>query len=152
LTIVEGTVDLTKGPISLCVINPNDEEIIVRAGQIIASLTQMDRAVVTERLQYTSIKENEGNTTLPSSLFNIVTLQGQPLFTEDEQTEMYNLFGICNQVAPICESMDRSGCSSDLSSDDSMDEVVCPDYKREIEQLHEILPETLVNLLVGNFK
>jgi hypothetical protein len=110
LTIVEGTVDLSKGPISLCVINPNDEEIIVRAGQIIASLIQMDKAVVTERLQLTSANENKpqtkGDTTLPSSLFNIVTLQGQPLFTEDEQTEMYNLFGICNQVEPICESMD----------------------------------------------
>jgi hypothetical protein len=33
------------------VINPNDEEIIVRAGQIFASLTQMDKAVITERLQ-----------------------------------------------------------------------------------------------------
>jgi hypothetical protein len=59
LTIVEGTVDFTKGPRTLCVINPSDEEIIVRTGQVVASLSPMDRAVVTRSLSNSSPASGE---------------------------------------------------------------------------------------------
>ena len=55
LTIVEGSVDYTKGPATLCVINLGDAEVVIKAGQIIAKLSPMDDKVKTSNLTNSSL-------------------------------------------------------------------------------------------------
>jgi hypothetical protein len=55
----------------------------------------MDKTVVTQNLQDSS--KTEDKSPLPASLFNIVTLEGGALFTNDEETELFRMFGISKE-------------------------------------------------------
>ena len=63
---------------------------------------------------------------LLNTLFNIVTKDGQPLFNQSKQDEIYSLFSIEDQHPLLSSVFDNDESDSDISTEDSIDEIVYP--------------------------
>jgi len=153
LTIVDGKYDCTKGVGHLCVINPNDYDVVLRVNTLIGTLSPYEDQIegtLPEELKdddkATSVKSESSILRPTDSLFQIVGKDGKETFTEEQQRELYGIFGLIESNPDKNSNGYVSVKSFVDSKEDSMGIINYPDVVRPPVD-KEDLPEALVKLL-----
>jgi len=155
VTIVSGKYDCTKGVGHLCVINPNDYDVVIKAGTTIGILSPFENQIEgthPEGWDNQSEASSIGSTVIgpTNSLFRIVGKDGEEAFTQEQQEELYSLFGLREM-----DDYDKKGNVSVKSfvdsKEDSMGILHYPDViKPPLDR--QGLPEALVKLMEDTAK
>ncbi len=115
-TMLQDLVDFTKGPMTVCVINLTEHDLILKSGQVVAdlSLIEFSNKHATNTEPFLDSKTYEGphlhklfpmsingskrnNNFLPQSLFIIVPLKHSADFTLAEREELVKIFNVTDE-------------------------------------------------------